>query len=62
LVIAVVTRIGTWGLFKDSINLAMAGVPAKIDPSDVSVFLRSIAGVTEVHDLHVWAMNATEIA
>ncbi|MGB7344350.1 MAG: cation diffusion facilitator family transporter [Pirellulaceae bacterium] len=62
LIIAAVILLGTWGLFKESINLAMAGVPAKIDPNDVQSFLSSIPGVTEVHDLHIWAMSTSEIA
>jgi len=62
LLIAAVILIGTWGLFKESINLAMAGVPSSIDPDDVSDFLHSIPGVTGVHDLHIWAMSTTEIA
>ncbi|QDT09074.1 cation diffusion facilitator family transporter [Planctomycetes bacterium K23_9] len=62
LLIAAVILFGTWGLFKESINLAVAGVPDKIDPADVQDFLTSIPGVTAVHDLHIWAMSTTEIA
>ncbi len=62
LVIAAVILVGTWGLFKESINLALAGVPESIDTMDVMDFLLSIPGVTEVHDLHIWAMSTTEIA
>ena len=62
LVIAVIILFGTWGLLRESVNLAMHAVPAKIDPAAVKEFLESTPGVTEVHDLHIWAMSTTEIA
>ncbi|HEY8127075.1 MAG TPA: cation diffusion facilitator family transporter [Methylocystis sp.] len=51
-----------WGLMRDAINLALDAVPSSIDPSAVETYLASVAGVTEVHDLHIWAMSTTETA
>jgi cobalt-zinc-cadmium efflux system protein len=51
-----------WGLMRDAINLALDAVPASIDPSAVETYLAGVAGVTEVHDLHIWAMSTTETA
>ena len=62
LIIAALILMGTWGLLRESIDLAMHAVPKKIDPAEVDEFLHSIPGVTEVHDLHIWAMSTTEIA
>ncbi len=62
LVIAAVILFATWGLLRESIGLAMQAVPSKIDIKQVERFLASLPGVTEVHDLHVWAMSTTEIA
>ena len=52
----------TWGLAKDSINLALDAVPAGIDPLEVEAALRSLEGVVEVHDLHIWGMSTTDVA
>jgi cobalt-zinc-cadmium efflux system protein len=60
--IAFVIVIGTWGLLRDSINLALHAVPAHIDHAKVKAFLAEVKGVKEVHDLHIWAMSTTEIA
>lgn len=62
--IAVVMLIlwGTWGLLTESFNLAMDAAPADIDVAAVREFLAAQPGVTAVHDLHVWAMGATEPA
>ena len=53
---------GTWGLLRESINLSMDAVPAEIDPHAVEDYLTNLAGVTAVHDLHIWAMSTTEVA
>jgi cobalt-zinc-cadmium efflux system protein len=62
--IAVVLLIvwGTWGLLRESLDLAMDAAPRGIDVTAVRRFLGEQPGVTAVHDLHVWAMGATEPA
>lgn len=62
LVIALVIIMSTWGLFRQSLHLLFDGVPERIDLAAVDFLLRSQPGVTEVHDLHVWAMSTTECA
>ena len=62
LLIVVVIAIGTWGLLRDSVNLAMDAVPEGIDPAAVRRYLGEQPGVTGVHDLHIWAMSTTETA
>ena len=62
LVIVIVITIGTWGLLKESFHLSMDAVPKEIDLKKVGEYLKSIQGVKEVHDLHVWAMSTTETA
>ena len=62
LVIVVVIVISTWGVFRDSFNLAMDGVPKGIDVEEVRNFILQQDGITEIHDLHVWAMSTTQVA
>lgn len=57
-----VVAVSTWGLLKDSVNLALDAVPSGIDPERVESYLAGIAGVTEVHDLHIWGMSTTHAA
>ena len=59
LVIVVVIVAGTWGLFRDSLGLALNAVPPAINPDAVSEKLRGLAGVTAVHHLHIWPMSTT---
>ncbi|WP_374573157.1 cation diffusion facilitator family transporter [Phenylobacterium sp.] len=62
LAIVAVILLGTWGLLRDSFNLALDAVPEGIDPTAVREWICALPGVTEVHDLHIWAMSTTETA
>ena len=62
LVIAAVVLASGWGLARDSVNLALDGVPRGIELAKVRDFLGALEGVSEVHDLHIWAMSTKETA
>lgn len=62
LVIAAVIIWGTWGLLRDSVNLALHAVPEGIRLAQVKEYLAGLPNVTAVHDLHVWPMSTTETA
>jgi len=62
LAIVVVISVGTWGLLSDSVVLAMDMIPEGIDRSEVETLLLSLPGVTQVHDLHIWALSTTGVA
>lgn len=52
----------TWGLLRDSLHLSLDGVPASVNSSDVMSYLADQRGVTDVHDLHIWALSTTSVA
>ncbi len=62
LAIVAVILLGTWGLLRDAIRLALHAVPEGVDPASVRRFLERQPGVGEVHDLHIWGMSTTETA
>ena len=62
LCIAAVVLASGWGLARDSVNLALDGVPKGIELAKVKDYLGQLDGVIEVHDLHVWAMSTNETA
>ena len=53
---------GTWGLLRDSLDMALDAAPRGIDPAAVRAALDALPGVTDVHHLHIWAMSTTETA
>ncbi len=62
LVLVVVILVGTWNLLHESINLSVDAVPRDIDISGIKDYLTKIEGVSEIHDLHVWALSTTQTA
>ncbi|OGN49738.1 MAG: cobalt transporter [Caulobacterales bacterium RIFOXYB1_FULL_67_16] len=62
LVIVAVILWSTWGLLKDSVNLAIDGAPGDVDLVGLEQALAGLDGVREVHDLHVWGLSTTETA
>ena len=62
LAIGVVIVIGTWGLLRDATSLAMDAVPPGVDAAAIERSLAALPGVTEVHDLHIWALSTSRTA
>ncbi len=50
----------TLGLLKDTVAMALAGVPRGVDFDAVATALRGLDGVTAVHDLHIWGVSTSE--
>jgi cobalt-zinc-cadmium efflux system protein len=62
LIIVAIIGVGTWGLLRDSMKMALHAVPENIDEGEVRAYLASLPGVDTVHDLHIWPMSTTETA
>jgi cobalt-zinc-cadmium efflux system protein len=62
LLIVVVIFYSTWNLFKDSLSLTLDGVPKGININEVIEEIKEVAGVVDVHHLHVWAISTSQNA
>ena len=62
LAIAGLIIVSTWGLLTESLRMALAAVPPRIDPLAVRACLAGRPGVVGLHDLHIWPMSTTEVA
>jgi cobalt-zinc-cadmium efflux system protein len=62
LAVAAVIVWGTWGLFREALDLALDAVPRGVDPAAIDGSLAALPGVTEVHDLHVWGASTAEVS
>jgi cobalt-zinc-cadmium efflux system protein len=62
LLIVAVILVSTWSLLRDSVHLSLDGVPAGVNSSAVLSYLADQRGVTDVHDLHIWALSTTSVA
>jgi len=62
LIIVAIIFVGTWSLLSDSMNLALDAVPKGIDMQAIRDYLATLPQVSQIHDLHVWAISTTEVA
>ncbi len=60
LAIAAVILLSSWSLFKDSLVLALDGVPRGIDLRHLQNEMLEVENVREIHHVHVWALSTTE--
>lgn len=61
-VVAAIIFVGTCGLLRESLNMAVDAVPESIDAEEVARFLSSIPTVRDVHHLHIWGLSTTDVA
>ena len=62
LVVNAVILFATWGILRQAVTMAVAGVPDSVDLAAVKRHLASMPGVSDVHDLHIWPLSTTETA
>lgn len=61
LIVGVITW-GSWNLLRRSVDLILGAVPYGVNSKAVYTYLKSLPGVQEVHDLHIWGLSTQETA
>ena len=62
LVIVGVILASTWHLLSQSLRLSLDGIPEGVDPERIMNEIKSVAGVEDIHHLHIWAISTSEVA
>lgn len=57
-VIASLVLYSAWGLVRETLDVLMEGVPKGISVDEVNDALKSLPGVLDAHDLHVWSLTS----
>jgi cobalt-zinc-cadmium efflux system protein len=52
----------TWGLLSHAVNILMEGVPPHLNAREVGIAMAGVAGVKDVHDLHIWTITSGQDA
>jgi cobalt-zinc-cadmium efflux system protein len=52
----------TWSLLKNALDVLLEATPAGIDLVAIEATVRSLPGVKDVHDLHVWSIASAFVA
>lgn len=60
LLVAALIFLASVDMARESVAMALAGVPRSIDSAAVEADLAALPGVMRVHDLHIWPMSTTE--
>jgi cobalt-zinc-cadmium efflux system protein len=55
--IAALIAYGAWNIVRDAFVILMEGAPTDVDLAELAEAMREVPGVTDVHDLHVWALS-----
>jgi len=56
--IALVIVWGTWSVLRESTHILLEGVPSHLDSVKIASAIATVPGVMNVHDLHVWGLDA----
>ncbi len=51
-----------WDIIRESLNILLEGLPRGLDLNEVTVAIRCVEGVLDVHDLHIWSLGSTSSA
>lgn len=62
IIIMIVILASTWNLLRDSLSLSLDAVPTNISLENIRETALKIAGVKDIHHIHVWAMSTAENA
>ena len=46
-------------IVRESLNILLEGLPRGIELRDVTASMRAVAGVLDVHDLHIWSLGSS---
>lgn len=57
ILIALLVVYSAWSLLKEAIAILMQRTPSRLDMEQVQAALSAVAGVREVHDLHIWSIT-----
>jgi cobalt-zinc-cadmium efflux system protein len=58
LAVAASMLLAAWPLLRKSGRVLLEAAPEGLDPAEIGAAMRALAGVTDVHDLHVWEIGS----
>jgi cobalt-zinc-cadmium efflux system protein len=60
--LALLILVGAWQLLRESTDVLLEAVPGHVSMAEVQRRMLGVAGVTAVHDLHVWTVTSGMVA
>ena len=57
MIVSVLVLYSGWHILKDAVNILMESKPTNVDTDEVIAALKSVDGVVDIHDLHIWMIT-----
>lgn len=48
----------SWGIVRETLNILLEGIPRGMSVEKIVATIRNVAGVNDVHDVHVWSIGS----
>ncbi|HEX8984577.1 MAG TPA: cation diffusion facilitator family transporter [Bryobacteraceae bacterium] len=48
-----------WDIIKETLNILLEGLPRGLELQEVTTAMRRVAGVLDVHDVHIWSLGSS---
>ena len=58
LIIAGMIVYSSWGIVRETLNILLEGTPKNLSLGEIRAAMTGVAGVADVHDLHVWSLGS----
>lgn len=58
LIIAAMILWSSYGILRETLHILLEGTPRMVDMGELRSAMRSIEGVLDVHDLHIWSLTS----
>jgi len=62
LIIAGMIVYSSWGIVRETLNILLEGTPKNLSLGEIRAAMTGVAGVADVHDLHVWSLGSSSHA
>lgn len=62
LLIAALLVISSWRLLRESVDILLESAPRGLDLEEIAGRVRSVEGVADIHDLHIWTVTSGFVA
>jgi len=58
MIIAAMILLSSWSIVRETLHILLEGTPKSLDLAEVRAAMQGVAGVVNVHDLHVWSLTS----
>lgn len=58
ILVAILIAFGAWRIVKQTVGILMEGTPKGIEIDNILKTIRSVSGIQDVHDVHVWSITS----